>query len=112
MRKIVIFRHGIVINRWFMEPMARYLRRRGWEVRNRTYPTTRKLIEEHARDLCDEAKEIEKEAIASGGPFELYAVTQSMGGLVLRHALTHLPMPRLRRAVLMVPPNQDRKSVV
>ena len=29
-----------------------------------------------------------------------------MGGLVLRYALTHFSMPTVRRAVLMVPPNQ------
>ena len=32
MRRVVIFRHGIVINRWFMKPLERYLRRHGFEV--------------------------------------------------------------------------------
>ena len=54
MRKVLVFRHGIVINRYFMLPMERYFLRRGYEVHNRTYPTTRKLIEEHARDLSEE----------------------------------------------------------
>lgn len=37
---------------------------------------------------------------------EFDAVTHSMGGIVLRWALNHQPMPRCRRAVLLAPPNQ------
>lgn len=106
MRRIVLFRHGIVINRYFMLPMERYFLRRGWSVRNATYPTTRKLIEEHARDLSEELSSLRRELDRQGEPYELHAVTHSMGGLVLRYALTHFEMPELRRVVMLVPPNQ------
>jgi hypothetical protein len=36
---------------------------------------------------------------------EFDAVTHSMGGIVLRWAMNHQPMPRLRRAILIAPPN-------
>jgi hypothetical protein len=105
-RRIAVFRHGIVINRWFMEPLARSLRRRGFDVRNRSYPTTRKYIEEHALDLARELRGIVQDETARGGPFELYLVTHSLGGLVMRYALTHLDVPAIRRAVQTVPPNR------
>src|SRR4030095_16157183 len=105
MRRVVFFRHGIVINRYFMLPMERYFHRKGWDVRNRTYPTTRKHIEEHARDLSEDLLATDRELRRAGEPYEIYAVTHSMGGLVLRYALTHFSMPSIRRAVMLVPPN-------
>ncbi|MBI4600937.1 MAG: hypothetical protein HY721_03165 [Planctomycetes bacterium] len=106
MRRVLVFRHGIVINRYFLLPMERYFRARGWDVRNRSYSTTRKLIEEHARDLSEELLETARGLEREGEPCELYALTHSMGGLVLRYALTHFQMPPIRRAVMLVPPNQ------
>jgi triacylglycerol lipase len=105
MRRIVIFRHGIVINRWFMEPLARRLRRRGYDVRNRSYPTTRKFIEEHAADLAEELRSTALEAAAHAEPFTIDLVTHSMGGLVARYALTRLDAPPIRRLVQICPPN-------
>ena len=106
MRRVLVFRHGIAINRYFMLPMERYFRRRGYDVHNRSYPTTRKLIEEHAEDLSREMLGIARDLEEGKEPYELYALTHSMGALVLRYALTRLEMPPIRRAVLMVPPNQ------
>ncbi len=105
MRRVLVFRHGIVINRYFMLAMERYFARRGWDVRNRSYPSTRKFVEEHARDLSEELLQIDQQLTRQGEPHEIYVVTHSLGGLVLRYALTHFAMPPIRRAVLMVPPN-------
>jgi triacylglycerol lipase len=104
MRRIVVLRHGILINRFFMLPMERFFRGRGYEVHNRSYPSTRKLVEEHAQDLSDELLELDRQA--GGSNYELSCVTHSLGGLVLRYALEHFPMPKLHAAVLLVPPNQ------
>ncbi len=106
MKRIVVFRHGIGLNRWFMAPMERHFRRLGFEVHNRGYPSTRKLVEEHAVDLAEELKRIADKEARTGEPFEIHAITHSMGGLVLRWALTHFDLPPVRRAVLMVPPNR------
>ena len=105
MRRILVFRHGIAINRYFMLGMERYFLRRGYEVKNRSYPSTRKFIEDHARDLSEELATLTTSFRLSGEPFELSLVTHSMGGLVLRYALSHFAMPPLHRAVLLVPPN-------
>jgi triacylglycerol lipase len=105
-RKILVFRHGFLANRYVMLPIERHFRRRGYEVHNRTYPSRRKLIEEHAEALAEELRRLDAELERSGVPHELYAVTHSMGGLILRYALAHLDVPPVKRAVLFAPPNQ------
>jgi len=110
MRKLLVFRHGIVINRFLMLPMERYFRRQGYEVHNSTYPTTRKFIEEHARDLSEELMRLARPCEKQSEPYELSVITHSLGGLVLRYALTHFQMPPIHRAVLFVPPNRGSAS--
>jgi hypothetical protein len=106
MRRALVLRHGILLNRYFLLPAERFFRRLGYEVHNRSYPTTRKRIEEHARDLADEVRRIDEDLRRSGEPYEIHALTHSLGGLVLRYAATHFDIPRIRRAVLFVPPNR------
>ncbi len=106
MRRVVIFRHGILINRFLMKRLEWLFRSRGYKVHNRSYPTTRKTIKEHAVDLFDELRAVQEFEEQTGGPYELYVVTHSLGGLVFRYALTHFPVPTIRRAVQLVPPNQ------
>ena len=105
-RRVLVLRHGILISRLFMGWMARYFRRRGYTVHNRSYHSTRKTIQEHAEDLSREIREHADEQEKLGGEYEFYAVTHSVGGLILRYALSHFPMPPLRRVVQVVPPNQ------
>lgn len=106
--RLLFLRHGIIINRWFLEPMARHFRRRGYIVHNRSYPSTRKLIAEHAADFHREAMDeiAAARAAAGGAEPEVYFITHSLGGLVLRWMLTHHEVPGARRAVLLVPPNR------
>lgn len=106
MRKLLVFRHGILLNRYFMLPMERYFRRKGYEVYNSTYPTTKKFVEEHARDLSEELMDLARRAGKSVEPYEISIITHSLGGLVLRYALTHFEMPPIHRAVLFVPPSR------
>lgn len=105
-RRVVVFRHGILLNRFFMRGLEGFLVKRGYEVHNRSYPTTRKLVEEHARDLADELIEHDARLSAAGEPYELFVVTHSLGGLVLRYAMRHFSPPTLSAAVQLVPPNQ------
>jgi hypothetical protein len=106
MRRLLVFRHGIVINRFPMIPMERYFRRKGYEVHNSSYPTTRKFIEAHARDLSEELMSLARPLEKQSEPYELSVITHSFGGLVLRYALAHFQMPPIHRAVQFVPPNR------
>ncbi len=110
MHRIVVLRHGILLNRFFMVPMQRFFEKRGYVVYNRSYPSTRKYIEDHAKDLADELRALKSELELRGTPYELYAVTHSLGGLILRYALTHCDAPAPKRAVLMVPPNRGAET--
>ena len=106
MRRVLLLRHGILINRLFMLRMERYFRRRGFTVHNRSYPTTRKRIEEHAEDFSRELRALDDEQSRLGGEYEFHIVTHSLAGLVVRFALSHFPSPPIRRIVELVPPNQ------
>lgn len=105
-RPIVLLLHGILLNRWFLWPLERFLRSRGHRTLNLSYPSTRRTIEEHARSIADR---IEREVERESAP-RLHIVTHSLGGLVARRLLTHeLPgrgtLPRAGRLVQLVPPN-------
>lgn len=106
MRRILVLRHGILINRYYLVPMERYFRRAGYDVHNRSYPSTRKTIQEHAADLAAELLEIHRSLEERGEPHEIHAIAHSLAGLVLRYALTHLEVPPVRRAVLLMTPNR------
>ena len=103
--RIVFFQHGILLNRWFFRPLEAFLARRGFRTVNRSYPTTRRTIEEHAAALRLLVEERTRDLRQRGVPHEVDFVTQSMGGLVVRQLLTHHDVANVRRCVFIVPPN-------
>jgi hypothetical protein len=80
-----------------MAPLGRALAAAGFETWTRTYPSRRMPIVEAARMIA-EALATE----AAGRP--LYAVTHSLGGILVRH----MTDPRLdwRRIVMLAPPSR------
>jgi len=107
--RLVFLLHGILLNRWFLEPMAAHLNRRGFRVVNRSYPSTRRTIEEHAEHLS-RLVDAEVGRVPPGVRAEINFVTHSMGGLVVRYLLTHRQVPNVRRFVLLVPPNNGSRK--
>jgi len=93
----VILLHGILLTRHTLWPLMWRLRRRGRRVWTIPYQSTLHDIPECAHRVALRLKAL--------GIREFDAVTFSMGGIVLRWAMNNEAMPRLRRVVMIGPPN-------
>jgi pimeloyl-ACP methyl ester carboxylesterase len=81
-----------------MWPLGRTLKRDRRPPVYFTYPSRR-------HDIPDNAERLARFLRARGpGPFDV--VTHSLGAVVLRWAATHHDLPRLRRVVMIAPPNR------
>ena len=83
----VILIHGI-INHRSMSTLNRQFKRDGWDVINWKYPSTKKTIEEHGRDLAAAIRNISNDSETP-----IHYVAFSLGGLVLRAALSDSNLP-------------------
>lgn len=103
--KAVIVLHGLGRTRSAMEHMAAYLRDSGgYLVLNVSYPSTRQEVSRHAEALASIVRNLD-------GVTEINFVAHSLGNIVVRHYLGDLatagkPDPRLRRFVMLGPPNR------
>lgn len=94
----VLVLHGLMRTRYSMVMVAKHLARAGYDVYNVTYPTTRQSIPAHGDNLV---------RVLAGLPTarRIHLVGYSLGGLVIRSALTKFHDPRLGRVVMMGTPN-------
>lgn len=96
-KRPVLLLHGLAVASPIMWYYAWRLRRSGRVVHNIGYNSFHTHIPDIARLITRKVSEI--------GLAEYDAVTHSMGGIVLRWAITHAGLPRPVRAVLTGPPN-------
>lgn len=101
-REKVILVHGLCGSRLDMWPLARHLRRRGYDVTNWGYLSLLGRIEQYAEELSEVL--LKAEAESAGQRFHL--VTHSLGGIIARTVLMQHKLPQLGRMVMLAPPNQ------
>ena len=108
---VVILLHGLVRSSGSMGVMEKHLQGQGFTTVNFSYASSRKPVGEHAAAL--------KSVIDGLGDqvTDIYFVAHSLGNIVIRHYLhdtTNLQAkqngdPRIRRIVMLGPPNQGSK---
>lgn len=103
----VLLLHGLGRTRGSMAPLADYIRRNSdFTVFNVSYASTRQSIEEHARSLAQIVENLD-------GIERIDFVGHSLGNIVVRRYLAdqtdpaagRRPDPRIRRMVMLGPPN-------
>jgi len=99
MREGVVLLHGIGANRFTLWAHERFFRRRGYDVLNLTYPSTRfelaGIVDAVAPSIAAFAARVER----------VHFVGHSMGGLVIRGLLARHRPANLGRVVMMGTPN-------
>jgi pimeloyl-ACP methyl ester carboxylesterase len=97
MKPLVVLLHGLARGQGSMARLGGHLRRHGFDTWSHTYPSRKHSIAYLASALTEQL-------VAHAGARPLYAVTHSMGGVVVRHL--HDPRLHWARIVMLAPPNQ------
>lgn len=107
--EIVVLLHGIRASAGAMDPIARFLDKKGYTVINVDYPSSQydiaTLAEEYfgpaLKNCCgEESKNPDEDATR-----KIHIVTHSMGGIVLRQYLQNHSIDNLGKIVMIAPPN-------
>lgn len=97
----VIMIHGLFNSSSRMDRFEEYFKERGYQVLNIDYPSADYPVEElsqkYLKPIVDSISVAEEQ--------DVHFITHSLGGLVLRHYLTHNNPPGLGRVVMLSPPN-------
>ena len=106
MSSYVVLLHGLGRTAHSMSPVAREAKRRGYAVLNLGYPSRTASVADLAEHVAHSIQRFAPEAPA------LDFVTHSLGGILLRVAVGAglIPLDRIRRAVLLAPPNQGSEA--
>ena len=101
-KPLVVLLHGILLNRWFLWPLERFLKSRGHRTLNLSYPSTRSTIEGLTEEI---ASRISAERAKRAAP-RVSLVTHSLGGLLGRRLISQGLLLGAHRFVQVVPPNR------
>ncbi len=100
--EVVILLHGLFSSALLLKPLEWRLRGLGYVVENWNYPGFGGVIEDHGKRLWDKLMAYDGDE----GVDRIHLVGHSMGGIVIRSALS-LGLPRkLHRVVMIATPNK------
>ena len=107
--KVVILLHGLIRTSNSMSQLEEHLANQGYQVLNLRYASSRKEIQDHAEALHSVISNLPDQVS------EINFVAHSMGNLVIRRYLNDQTSassqgdPRIRRMVMIGPPNQGSR---
>lgn len=98
--KCVILLHGLGRTSWSMMKLEHAFRSQGYSVWNESYVSKKQTVEEsskvieHALQFC-----------RAEGKTQIYFVTHSLGGILVRYFFQDKDMPEVKGVVMLAPPN-------